>query len=269
MESQGNRIVIHMSGKDKTDGDISLADFTTQLDLFRKAITDTVKSVVKTKERFKYVVADLKKQSPAQIVIEVKAKDTKSQESVKHTVDSFFSALDSISNNEWPEEFDYYTLESYKNLFSLERKNKLNIGFSRNGEKKIEGQNIVDSIDSLIGPMYSTYGSWSGMFDALNFHGEKYIYIYPTVDFPRIQCIIPDSLTEKIAESINRYVTVYGNVYYHPKAKGGAPVKILVEKFDTHPSVQDLPTLSDLKGINFDTGGLDSVDFVRKIRDEW
>ncbi|MGB3988850.1 MAG: hypothetical protein WBK67_04130, partial [Minisyncoccales bacterium] len=51
--------------------------------------------------------------------------------------------------------------------------------------------------------------------------------------------------------------------------EGEAPVKILVEKFDTHPSVQDLPTLSDLKGINFDTGGLDSVDFVRKIRDEW
>ena len=43
----------------------------------------------------------------------------------------------------------------------------------------------------------------------------------------------------------------------------------LAETVDTHPSVQDLPTLSDLKGINFDTGGLDSVDFVRKIRDEW
>lgn len=265
----GNRIVIHISGKDKSDGDVSLINFTKQLELFYKALNETVKNVVKTDEKVKFMVVELKKQSPAQVVIEIQTKENKSPDYGEMTVDCFFSALESISKREWPEQFDYDTLDSYKSLFSLEKKNKLNIGFSRNGEKKIEGQSITGGIDELIGPLSKSVGSWSGMLDALNFHGENLIYIYPTIDFPRIQCVLPDSLMENVSDSIRKYVTVYGDLFYHPKIRGGAPIKILVKEIVTHPYDQDLPTLSDLRGINFDTGGLDSVEFVRKLRDEW
>ena len=269
MECPGNRIVIHISGKDKSNGDVSLINFTKQLELLYKALTDTVRTVLTTEEKIEYLIVELRKQSPAQVVVEIQTQDEKKIDSGKVVVDSFFSALESISKQEWPDQFDYYTLESYRGLFSLEKKKKVRIGFSRNGEKKVEMENISDSIDNLIGPLSTSVGSWSGMLDALNFHGENIIYIYPTVDFPRIQCILPNELMDRISESIRKYVTVYGDIFYHPKIRGGSPVKIHVKDILTHPSDQELPPLSEIKGIDLDTGGLDSVDFVRKLRDEW
>ena len=45
------------------------------------------------------------------------------------------------------------------------------------------------------------------------------------------------------------------------------PYQIDVEKIEIHPPEEELPTLASLRGIAPDmTGSLDSVEFVRKLR---
>jgi hypothetical protein len=108
-------------------------------------------------------------------------------------------------------------------------------------------------------------GSYSGNIDALNVHREHVFYLYPPVGPTRIQCVFDPLLLDDVRAALKRYTTVHGLLEYN---EGNAfPVRIVVERIEVNPPEDQLPTLDDLWGIAPDlTGGMDSVAFVRQLR---
>jgi hypothetical protein len=67
--------------------------------------------------------------------------------------------------------------------------------------------------------------------------------------------------------AIKRNITVSGTLYFHQDKP--FPDKVLVKNMELHPDDNELPTLGSLRGIAPNcSGGMDSVDYVRSVRDE-
>jgi hypothetical protein len=109
-------------------------------------------------------------------------------------------------------------------------------------------------------------GSFSGSVDALNVHGDHFFYLYPPAGPTRVKCVYAPALLESVRNAVKRYTTVHGLVEYAEPSS--FPTRIIVDRIEAHPDERDLPTLADLWGSRPDlTGGLDEVDFVRRLRD--
>jgi hypothetical protein len=109
-------------------------------------------------------------------------------------------------------------------------------------------------------------GSYSGFVDALNVHKEPVFYLYPTIG-PRVACQFdPQWLLDQVRGAIRRYTTVYGLLEY---AEGSPfPDRLVVDRIEVNPPVSELPTLASLHGIAPQlAGGVDSVTYVRRLRD--
>jgi hypothetical protein len=111
----------------------------------------------------------------------------------------------------------------------------------------------------------ATVGSISGFVDAVNVHSEPVFYLYPTVG-PRVKCKFDRGILNDVRASLKRYTTAFGLLGY---VEGNPyPVDIIVERVEVNPPAENLPTLRSMWGIAPElTGGLDSVSFVRQMRD--
>jgi hypothetical protein len=271
MSDNENRIIIHITGLDEDSGDINLSGFIKQLELFKTAVDET-HAIARDESKFVSIkVVELHKNSPGQVVVDVEKKVGGIVVPASETVENFFNGLNLISNGISPADFRYSTLDAFRKLISLQEKKVIKkLEFSRNGEPRIDVSNMAKNVESILGPEVFEVGSMTGMLDALNFHQQNIFYVYPTYFFPRIKCIVTKELVPLVVQAVKKYVTVYGKLHFHTKFHEDFPEKIDVEEIYVHPDESSLPSLADLQStIKFDTGGLDSVDFVRKIRDEW
>ena len=109
-------------------------------------------------------------------------------------------------------------------------------------------------------------GSFSGSVDALNVHGDHFFYLYPPAGPTKIKCVFTPALLESVRNAVKRHTTVYGLVEYSEPSS--FPTRIIVERIQSHPDDDELPSLTDLWGIAPDlTGGVDEVEYVRRLRD--
>ena len=109
-------------------------------------------------------------------------------------------------------------------------------------------------------------GSFTGRVDVINVHDRRLFYIYPAAGPVRVRCEFEPALLENLREAIGRYVTVTGTLAYQ---EGSVfPSKVIVDRLTVHPPREKLPTLASLFGAFPDlTGGLDSVTYIRQLRD--
>jgi hypothetical protein len=98
-------------------------------------------------------------------------------------------------------------------------------------------------------------------------HGKYYFNIYPRRG-PGVRCIFKPDLLEEAAASVARTATVSGVLKYR---EGEFPPYVChVKSIDIHPKGDELPTLEDLRGVApAMTGELCTVEFIRRIRDDW
>ena len=110
----------------------------------------------------------------------------------------------------------------------------------------------------------------SGKLEQINIHNDANIFrIYDSVPHAHhIDCKFPNELLESVPNGLGRFVSVWGECFYRPDA--AAPYRVIVREMEILPPSNELPSLSDLRGIAPGaTGGKSSEQFVRELRDEW
>jgi hypothetical protein len=112
---------------------------------------------------------------------------------------------------------------------------------------------------------FSDYVALEGTIEGATRHDGDKIYLYDTLTSNRVECFVGKDRLPEFFEmlKIGKPRTVlYGRAHY----KEGQPRSIKVDRFDLLPSATDHPGLRAVQGVNI-TGGIDSVQFVRDIRD--
>lgn len=128
-------------------------------------------------------------------------------------------------------------------------------------------QQYAANIEKILGTTIPAHGSASGVLERVNVHGGFEFAIYPPIGDRAIRCSFPEAMLPDVCRAIKRNVTVAGKLTYQPGKP--LPARIAVEKMDIHPPDDELPTLSSLKGVLAGClGAMDSVAFVRSLRDE-
>jgi len=217
-----------------------------------------------------YRVVDLRRSSPATVVLEAFPSDPVNPAGVPdRVVSKFFSSLQDIrEHGKIPEDFDLPALEAYRELGIPSRSNLSSV-FIENGDSKFPIDHEFDTkIIAAIGPDETVEGSISGMLEKVNLHNTSRFEIFPTIGPRRLICDFSPELRAQVKDGLDQYVRVSGRLRYKHWDK--FPYAITTEKMEVYPEENNLPTLWDIRGIApAATGDLTSEQFVRAIRDAW
>jgi len=158
--------------------------------------------------------------------------------------------------------FDRDALEAFRGLVRPLRRSK---------EVWIEDSCLTSeyeaTIERILGTSIPTDGAVSGLLESVNVHNRRQFVLYPPIPGHRIRCVFPEAMFDDVREAIKSNVTVWGTLYYQQDR--AFPHMVHVTRMETHPPDRGLPTLRSLKGVAPDcTGGIESVDYVRSVRDE-
>lgn len=138
-----------------------------------------------------------------------------------------------------------------------------------NGHDKIDlDREFETGIRRILNEEDASYGAAQGTLEAVNIHGgARRFWIYPQPGIPRIRCDFLPGTQEQVREALGRYIRVEGVKFF--RAQSPYPVRISVREFEILTDEEPV-RLSELGGISpAVTGAMDSVAFVRAIRDEW
>jgi len=130
-------------------------------------------------------------------------------------------------------------------------------------------QRLAANVDAILGTrFYYVDTELEGRLEGIVVHGrEPEFYIYDLLTDDRTRCIFSPEFIPQVADLIKTRarVRVSGRARYTQKHK---PTIVQVDYFEALPAEQDLPTLEDLHKMDINiTGGLDPVEYVRRLRD--
>lgn len=261
-------IELRLEGSPNDEGKIRINEFIEVLSIVRICLQKLDKHISKDRKPSAfYRIKDLKSGSAS---ITIEAVPYKPKEAIV-ILDRFVDSIYAIQEqNKLPEWFkDKELLEDFKGLTSQFKKHISNIEIKKDGKTIQIKKQLETNIEKILGEIvYIGKGSITGHLDIINVHiiNLNYFYIYPPIGPTKIRCDFKEELLNKIKQGIKRYVNVIGTLHYR---KGEAfPAQIEVEDIQVYPSENELPTLGSLRGMAPDiTGKLDSVAFIRKLRE--
>jgi hypothetical protein len=267
-----NLITFQIEGAPSEDGHMPLSDFIYRLEQLLLALNAMDRIVGQTAQpTLYYRIVDASHHSPISLTIEPVIKKTVRHPEpgyirVRHT--RFFRELSAIQRNEpLSPEMDYTTLEHVRELVDGVGRDFTNARISNDEAVVALDSTFETNVRRLLNEEDASYGNEEGMLEALNIHGKPTFWIYPRIGPERIRCDFLPGTKDQIKENIGKYVRAEGVKYFRPNSP--FPYRIAVREF-TATSDDDATYLKDIGGISPGaTGELSSVDFVRKIRDEW
>ncbi len=124
------------------------------------------------------------------------------------------------------------------------------------------------AIARILDENISSEGSVSGILERVNVHEDRNEFvIYPQDETTPITCSFPESLLDNVRKALKKNVTISGTQTYRPGC--ALPSRVHAKEIEIHPADSDLPSLHDVRALGkWDTGGLNSVEFLRAIRNE-
>jgi hypothetical protein len=162
---------------------------------------------------------------------------------------------------------DIDRLRAYEDLSGDDNSFLTSLRISVDHRQVVVDKDFRTTVKSIIGPDEVLHGSVSGMLESLNFHNTNRFTIYPDLGAKRITGLFSIELRPQVKEAMGMYVTVTGKLRY--KFWASFPHEVVAEHIHIHPPDSELPKLSDMHGQFPDlTGGVRSVDFIERIRNE-
>lgn len=262
-------IVLKSSSK---DGKLRLDEFINSLEVIVDALKDAERRISgHSKSLIRYKITHLSQNSPATITIEpiIEKKKDGAIDVNKPSTD-FVKNLTLIrTKHKIPENMDYHGMEKYVGISNLRTLSLPEITVIRGGKKIPIDDKFEKNINVAVGEDEFENDIVVGRLDQINIHSEenKKFYIYPNVGAKKLICKFPDELMDKVKNSLGRRIEVKGKVRY--KSWDKYPYAINVEDIlEIYPEDKDLPEFS-LAGLQKDiTGGLDSSEFIRQLREQ-
>lgn len=268
-----NLITLQIEGVPSEDGHVLLADFLERVENLLSTLNGIDKIVGQTnKPTLNYRIVAVSHSSPLSFTIEPILKKGTTKPDPQHIQTRharFFKEMRAVHSNEViSPDVDDSVLEHMRSLVE-----GLGTDFTSarvfNSEADVALDSVFETnVRRLLDEEDSSYGSEEGMLEAVNIHGKtRTCWIYPRIGAQRIRCDFLPGTRDQIRENLGNYVRVEGLKYFRPNSP--FPFRVAVKDFE--PIGDDEPVnLKDIGGIApHATGGMSSVDFVRRIRDEW
>ncbi len=252
------------------NGDVSLGDFAKQLELLNALLRQIeLQHSDRHESNICYRVVDLSHNSPASVTIAPYFTHPPifSPAQVQRVL---LGTINTIQQQQIaPIGVTTPILESLKYFTDLLRVGKITELILQAKEIKVTvRKEFAQIIDRLIGDISYAFGSVSGMLEAVNIHTKQYIFTLYQPGNPKISCYFRPELLGKVAQAMGQYVTVTGELSY--RGLDYFPSKIKVEEIETHPTHEQLPTLTSLFGVAKEmTDTLSSNTFIDNLRAEW
>jgi hypothetical protein len=261
------KITIRLKGSREDNEHVRLSDFVSHLQFLSAALSETDHLLTGVDKKSVYFrVVDLKHSSPATVVLE----PVPIPGEVDHSaaiISKFFSSLEKIQESQdVPPGIGRPLLEAFRNLSIGLRKNIRELVISSD-DQSVEIDRLLEAkISKILETEEISEGSISGVLETINVHNKanKFV-IYPSVGPRKITCHFSETLIGQAVTAITKYIRVTGKFFYLK----GEPFPHAVEVSDIQllPSPENLPSLSELRGVAPNaTGDIDSVTFIRKIR---
>lgn len=163
-----------------------------------------------------------------------------------------------------PPFFDMRALESARRLVAVLRSDTGSLIFSSPGIDPVSAtERVAITVDELIGARFRASGALEGILETLTIKGGTKFKLHDPLTNVRIACYVsPDKVDEAKAAWPHR-VAVYGEIRY---AKSGKPLSIDVQQIRRLRTRSELPQLQDIGPVDI-TGGIDSSEYIRRVRD--
>jgi len=264
------KIRLTVEGLSVDEGHVRLRDFLQELDSLRQALRTTDRLISgEAKPTLYYRIVGLSHSSPATVELEPvctnPAVDTRNP-----ILSGFLKTLYAIKQESpIPPWVTSDLLQHLEKVAKPVGKTVHSAHVSGNGSDIDLDRDFQIKLERLLSLEEQALGSVEGRLEKINVHlGANIFEIYPSIGPNSIKCHFPASLEHTAIHSVKCWVTVTGKLTY--KRPDEYPSKVDVASMDVHPAIEDLPSLSDLKGVApRATGRYKSETFVRRLRDEW
>ena len=197
----------------------------------------------------------------------ITARSKKKPRVVKRAVKTFVRGIHAIEHGaEPPPEFSYKDLESAKRMVSVLADGVKGLSFTdSDGEVAQPTLHLAANVQSIQDTLYHyEWASFRGVLENITTHGDSNVFsIFDSLTDHEIPCHFSDEDTARVGSMIKKRINVYGRTRFD---RSGLPIHIDVEEFHTVCGDEDLIKISEAPPTNI-TGGMDSVEYVRRIRD--
>ncbi|MCB2263067.1 MAG: hypothetical protein LGR52_09030 [Candidatus Thiosymbion ectosymbiont of Robbea hypermnestra] len=265
-------LTIHFEGLDQDGGDVDFASLLNDLNTIRRLLNASDEIVSgERRPTSHYLVSGLSNESPAAITLTAEPRDQAKDFSVQ-TVEYLISGFGSIRDDGIiPVDATNAFLDNAANLINGlgNRFKRIWLQTDKNRMAAID-KKLSDAIDDLIGSAIVSWGAIKGVVERFNSHSQPCTFnIYPASGPQDVRCVFDRrSMMDKAIAAVNHTVTVTGELKYRPRHF--TPYECSVARIDIHPPDDELPKLGELYGINPNvTGELETLEFIRRIRNEW
>ena len=201
------------------------------------------------------------------LCITITARSEKKPRVVRRVVRTFVTGIRAIEQGtEPPLDFTYKDLESAKRMVSVLTDGVKGLSFTdSDGEEARATLHLAANAQSIQDTLYHYEGaSFRGVLENITTHGDTNVFsIFDSLTDHEIPCHFSDEDTARVGSLIKQRINVYGRTRFD---RSGLPVYIDVEEFHPVCSEEDLIKISEAPPTNI-TGGIDSVEYVRRIRD--
>ena len=248
---------------------VSFDAFISELQAIHGALVRTDKLVTNGQTSTRYDIVDLSMNSPARVVLGPRSID-RQRDRRQHVVGTFFGGLNEIREGRSPEQFDRPMLEKVREIASSVSKRRMRTQIEYKGNT-VEINHIFERrIIAILEQTEEMFGSVEGRLEAINLHNRTNVFsVYPMVGAKKVSCHFGEDNREKVKGAIDKYVIVTGMAQYQYRDR--FPHSIEVRDVEPIEDTGDrIPRMEEIRGIAPDaTGDVDSVEFVRKMRDGW
>ena len=238
----------------------SMDDDQVDADAYITTLRSTISALGLLGDESGWSVTDTRRENPFLISI--------SAAGAARTIGAWLGLLRSVeSSASAPEDTDPKVLEHAKRAISPLGRKVRRIVYTSEGASVEPTHHLTANVDLLIEPpvrAHHEHTTLRGWLQAVTIHGRRQFMIYDTLTDEGIACSFDAKDLKRVLRSMNHIVAVTGRARYDD---AGRPKSISVESFRKIKSVDKLPQMEDLKGIDV-TGGEESSEYVRKGRDE-
>lgn len=169
-----------------------------------------------------------------------------------------------------PSDFGEDALKEARTLLALLDRGVSRLEFSAPGEEPVaptlRSAAVIDEFLGMRSAYHLTDTTIEGSLETVTIHGGEAFDVFDQLTGTRVRCILPDGQLHTVVAALGKRVAVTGRAQFSSK---GRPVLIEVESIRLMREKAGLPRASDFEGEGrLDiTGGTDSSEFVRRMRD--
>lgn len=161
-------------------------------------------------------------------------------------------------------------LQRMRDLVDLRNNGIASMVFSSQGEDKVEptlhSAANIEEIQKRLTAHYWEETSIEGSLEVISAHNGTRISIWDVLTHTKVECLVTESQLEQAKSAFRRRVAVTGKAKMTRKGK---PISIVVDSIRVLKEKEELPQARDFAGTGrVDiTGGVDSAEYIRSLRD--